>query len=163
MNWADFVIIGVLAVSTLVSLMRGFVKEAVSLATWVAAIWLAILFTDPLADRLAAWIDVPSVRAIGAFALIALLVLILGGLLNFLIGQLVEKTGISGTDRLLGLVFGLGRGVILVALLVLVAGATPFPEDPWWHHSVLMPYFERLAVWSMHYLPADLAQHIHYN
>ena len=54
---------------------------------------------------------------------------------------------------LLGMVFGVARGALLVCALVLLAGLTPFPQDPWWQDSVLVPYFEELALWLKDLLP----------
>jgi membrane protein required for colicin V production len=97
-----------------------------------------------------------------AFAALMLVSLVVGGLVNFLVIQLVERTGLSGTDRLIGMVFGLARGVLVIAVLVLVAGLTPFPGDPWWQESRLIPYFEELALWLGELLPEDIAERFDY-
>ena len=81
-----------------------------------------------------------------------------GGLVNYLIGQLVEKTGLTGTDRLIGMLFGAARGILLVTLLIFLAGLTPLPEDPWWNASQLIGYFQELAVWLKTLLPEDLGE-----
>lgn len=163
MNWADYAILGVLGLSVLVSLLRGFVREALSLAVWVAAFWAAFTFADPVAFRLENWVDLPSARLILAFALIFLVVLGVGGFINYLVGQLVDKTGLSGTDRLVGVVFGGARGVALVTAAVMLAGLTPLPRDPWWQKSRLLPGFERMAVWASGYLPETLGSQIGYD
>ncbi|MCB1874537.1 MAG: CvpA family protein [Chromatiales bacterium] len=162
MNWADYVILGVILLSAIVSLLRGFVREAFSLATWIAAIWLGILYAPLLAVQLEAYIAVPSLRLAAAFGAIFLITLLIGGLLNSLLGHLVDKSGLSGTDRVLGVLFGGARGVLIVAVLVLLAGATPFPNDPWWKESVLIPHFEQLAEQIRAFLPEDMAQSIAY-
>ena len=77
-------------------------------------------------------------------------VLIAGAIVNFLIGQLVKSTGLGGTDRLLGMVFGALRGsIIVLALLILVPGVVPVTEDPWWHESLLIPHFLRFENWAV--------------
>jgi membrane protein required for colicin V production len=157
MNWVDYVIIGIISLSALISLMRGFVREALSLVVWVAAFWIAWSFFRELALQLDV-ISVPSVRLGVSFAILFVTSLLLGALVNFLVGQLVEKTGLSGTDRLIGVVFGAARGALLVAVLVLLAGLTPFPNDPWWQESQLIPFFQELAVWLKSLLPADIGQ-----
>lgn len=162
MTWFDYFIIGVIAISALVSLWRGFLKEAVSLAVWVLAFWVAWTFFRDLAPQLVTWIDTPSVRLGLAFAALFLVTLVVGGLVNYLFIQLVEHTGLSGTDRMIGMVFGLARGVLLVAALVLLAGLTPIPNDPWWQASVLAPYFEELALWLRDLLPGDIAERFRY-
>ena len=80
-----------------------------------------------------------------------------------MISSLVEKTGLTGTDRSLGIIFGLVRGVAIVTLLVLIAGATPMPEDSWWQSSLLLEHFEKMAIWLQTLLPADIAEYIHFS
>ncbi|RMG29771.1 MAG: CvpA family protein [Gammaproteobacteria bacterium] len=160
MTWADYVIIAILAVSTLISFFRGFVREALSLATWVAALWVALSFSPRVAEFLSRWIETPSIRSLVAILVLFLLVLLAGGILSFLVSALVEKTGMSGTDRALGMIFGLVRGVVLVGVLVLLAGLTPAPRDPWWQASRLMPYFVEVAQWMRGWLPPDVADDI---
>ena len=160
LTWADYVIIAIVAVSTLISLFRGFVREALSLATWVAALWVALTFSPQLADQLARWIETPSLRSIIAILVLFVLVLIAGGIVNFLVSSLIDKTGMTGTDRALGMVFGLVRGVVLVGVLVLLAGLTPAPQDPWWRESQLMPYAVQVAEWMREWLPEDVAENI---
>lgn len=163
MNWADYAIIAILALSVLVSLMRGFVREALSLAVWVAAFWAAFSFADPVSTGLTDWVEQPSARLMLAFAAIFLVVLGIGGLINFLVGRLVSKTGLSGTDRMVGMVFGGVRGVALVVLVVMLAGLTPLPRDSWWQESRLIPHFERMALWAGQFLPETLEAHIGYD
>src|SRR5699024_8046536 len=120
MVWIDYFILAVIVLSILLSLIRGFVREAVSLGTWLAAFGLALTFAGPLSRWFTA-IDSDALRIILAFALLFVAVLIVGAVLNHVISALVDKTGLSGTDRLIGAVFGFGRGLVLVAALVLVA------------------------------------------
>ena len=157
MIWVDYVIIGILGLSALISLMRGFVREALSLAAWVLAFWVSWTFFRELAVQLD-WFTVPSVRLGAAFAILFIATLMVGALVNFLMGQLVDKTGLSGTDRLLGMFFGAARGAVLVAILVLLAGLTPFPNDPWWTQSQLIGYFQELAIWLKELLPPDIGE-----
>lgn len=162
MTWFDYLIIGVVAVSTLISLWRGFLREAFSLAVWVLAFWVGWTFFRELAPQLSPWIDTPSVRLGLAFVALMIVALVVGGLVNVLLIQLVERTGLSGTDRTIGMVFGAARGVLLIAVLVLLAGLTPITEDPWWRSSVLVPYFEELALWLRDLLPGDIADRFNY-
>ncbi len=118
MNWADWVIVALIAVSALLSLKRGFVKEALSLVTWVMAFIIARLFADQLSTLLTSYIDTPSARVVAAFVLLFVVVLFTGALMNNLIGMLIKATGLSSTDRLLGMVFGVARGCILVVVTI---------------------------------------------
>lgn len=162
MIWVDYAIVGVVALSAIISLIRGFVREAISLATWIAAFLIAWLFFRELAVQLEPWIDAPSIRLGAAFFILLIACLILGGLIGYLAGKLVDKTGLSGTDRMIGAVFGTARGMVLMAILVLLGGLTPLPKDDWWQHSLLIPYFQDLAVWLQSLLPPDLAEKFHY-
>jgi membrane protein required for colicin V production len=156
LNWTDFTIIGIVAVSTLISLVRGFVREAISLLTWVVAFWIAFKFTSIVATFFGNYIKTPSFRLILAFALIFIIVLILGGLVNFLISELINHTGLSGTDRVLGMVFGITRGVLLISVLILLGEMTAFHNDPWWQNSTLIPHFHSIVNWLHGLLPEKL-------
>lgn len=162
MIWFDYLIIGIIALSAFISLWRGFVKEAFSLAVWVLAFWVGWTFFRELAPHLSQWVETPSIRLGIAFVLLMILALVVGGLVNFLVVQLVQRTGLSGTDRLVGMVFGAARGVLLVSALILLAGLTPMPNDPWWQASVLAPYFQEMALWLRDLLPGDIAEHFQY-
>jgi len=153
MEYSDYAVLGIIAVSTLVGVFRGFVKEAFSLAVWAAAFLVAFHYSGALALQLESQIALPSARTALAFSGLFLLVLLLGGLLTFLVGKLVETTGLSGTDRLLGGVFGSIRGLFLVIVMLLVAGLTPVPQDPWWQSSRSIQSLLPLAQWSTQYLP----------
>jgi membrane protein required for colicin V production len=162
MNWVDILIIGIIAVSAIISLIRGFVQEALSLATWIAGFTLAWFFFRQLAVQLEPWIEVASLRLGVAYGIILLVVLLLGALVNILMKSLVESTGLSGTDRLIGIFFGVARGAVVVSILMLLAGLTPFPGDTWWTESRLIPYFQEMALWMKAYLPADVAANFSY-
>lgn len=159
MNWADYCIIGVLALSVLMGLLRGFIGEVLALACWIAAFWFAWVFGPQLGAAFTA-IDTPSVRVLLGYAICFVAVLIAGAIVAFLMRKLIAGSGLSGSDRLLGMVFGLFRGLALVVLLVFVLGFTPFPRDAWWHQSQLLPTFEPGARWLSAQLPADVTKHL---
>ena len=148
MNEADWVIIAVLTLSTLISVMRGFIKEALSLLIWVGAFIIARTFGFHLAELLRDSIEVEGVRYAAAFAILFIASLVAGSLLMWFIGTLVKMSGLSSTDRLLGTVFGLVRGglVILVALILLKN--TPLAQSSWWVESAMIPQFLLLEDWS---------------
>lgn len=146
MVWIDFVILGIIALSAVVSLVRGFVKEAMSLATWLAAFFVASTFYADLSALLD--ISDPIIRNATAIAILFVLTLILGALINYIVSQLVDKTGLSGTDRVLGVCFGAMRGVLIVAaLLFFIDSMTGFNQSLWWQQSVLIPEFEVVIQW----------------
>lgn len=160
MSYVDWVLLGIIAVSLLVGLLRGFVKEVFALAVWAAAFFVAFQFSGVVAEHLADQVSLPSARNALAFGSLFLLVLLIGGLLTYLVGLLVEKTGLSGTDRLLGGVFGALRGLLLVIGLVLVAGFTPVPQDPWWDESRVIQSVLPLAEWAAGFLPESIREHL---
>ncbi|KAF1056224.1 MAG: Colicin V production protein [Pseudomonas delhiensis] len=150
--------IGIIVVSSLISLSRGFVKEALSLLTWIVAGSVAWMFGGALSEHLAPYIQLPSGRVIAACALLFIATLLVGALVNFIISELVRVTGMSGTDRVLGMAFGGARGVLLVVLLVGLLSLAPVQQDPWWQQSVLVPHFLMVADWSKNII-LNLAGH----
>lgn len=152
MNWIDFTILGVVALSTLISLVRGFVKEAVSLVVWIAAFFIASNFYSQLAPFLSQ-IDDSLIRNGVAIAILFVSTLIVGAIVNYLISMLVEKTGLTGTDRVLGAVFGLIRGgLIVAAVLFFVDAFTPLSSVDAWQTSLLIPEFSVVIEWFFDYL-----------
>ena len=163
MEYVDYAILGIIAISILVGALRGFVKEAFSLVVWAAAFLVAFQYSGALALQLESHIDLPSARTSLAFAGLFLVVLLVGGLATYLVGKMVEKTGLSGTDRLLGGVFGGIRGLVLILALMLVAGLTPIPQDPWWQTSRSIQSLMPLAEWSAKFLPDYILEHLELN
>lgn len=157
MTWVDYAIVAVIALSAVISLMRGFLREALSLAVWIVAFWVSLAFSYSLARLFSGTIASPTVRVAVAFAVLFLSVLLIGALVNYLAVQLVKGSGLTAVDRLIGVVFGTARGVALVAVLVLLAGLTSLPREPWWHHSMLLGHFQALALWLRGWLPAGIA------
>ncbi len=160
--WIDVVILALIALSAILSLFRGFVREAVALATWLVALMVSMAFYEDLATILSQWISTPTAQKVTAFVILFICVLLLGAIVNYLAGRLVDKTGLTGTDKMLGIVFGVARGGVIVAILVLLAGLTPLPQDPWWQDSQFLGYFEEFAMWMRNYLPSDIADNITY-
>ncbi|NQD92502.1 CvpA family protein [Pseudomonas sp. CrR25] len=147
-TWVDWAIIAIIAISSLISLSRGFVKEALSLLTWIIAGIVAWMFGGALSQHLSEFIETPSARVIAACALLFLVTLLVGALVNYLISELIRVTGLSGTDRFLGMVFGAARGGLLVVVLVGLLSLAPVQQDPWWQQSTLLPHFLMVADWS---------------
>ena len=156
MIWVDIVIPGVIAISALFSLMRGFVREALSLLGWMAAFWVALTFAKDFADLLLTGVSTPSLRVVISFTILFVVTLVITALINRLAGQLVARTGLTGTDRMIGMIFGGARGVLVVCVLVLLAGFTTMPQDPWWQESALIDVFHKLALWLRYTVAPEL-------
>jgi membrane protein required for colicin V production len=163
MIWIDFAIIGVIFISLVIGLMRGLIREALSLITWILAIWVGLNYGRSLSGFLEQFIAYPSIRMAVSFLILFFLTLILGSVIGYLLGELIKKTGLTGSDRFAGMIFGIGRGLLVVAILVMLAGMTPIPEDPWWNESKLIPPFQSLAIWLRDNMPADLTDYIYYS
>lgn len=145
MNWADITILCVLLFSGLISLKNGFIKEALSLAVWLVALIVAVSFKGQMAQLLTDAIATPSLRQMAAFAILFIATLIIGGLLNHLLAHLVSVTGLTGTDRFLGFLFGIVRGGLVIMLLVFfLPELIPVEQDAWWRDSQLIPHFVAL-------------------
>ncbi|MBO2653541.1 CvpA family protein [Shewanella algae] len=152
MVWIDYAIIIVIGLSTLISLIRGFAKEAMSLVVWFAAFFIASQFYHDLAVHITQ-INDEVLRNGVAIAILFIVTLIVGALVNYLIGQLVSKTGLSGTDRILGLCFGALRGALIVsAILFFMDAFTGAPKTDWWQGSQLVPEFGVVIQWFFDYL-----------
>lgn len=158
----DYAILGILLISSFISLIRGFVKEALSLVGWVLAFWVSLGYAVPLSRLIGSRLDDPTLRLIIAFAALFILTLIVSSVINFFASRLVQRTGLTGTDRFLGVVFGFLRGALLVSVLVLLAGLTTLPREPWWNDSFLLFRFQAIAMWIRDFLPDNVAASFHF-
>ena len=151
----DWAIVAVLAISTLMSLRRGFLKEALSLGTWIAAFVVARQFHEPMDQLLDAQIVDSLMRSIAAFAALFIGTLLVGAALGFLLGALINATGLSSTDRMLGMVFGFARGALIVTVVIGLLNLTPLVGDSWYTTATLAPHFETVAQWALDQLSAS--------
>lgn len=147
----------------MISFFRGFLREALSLLVWILAFWVAWTFFRDVAPYLSEWISAPSLQMAVAFTALVIGFVVFGGIVTWIIGNLVDKTGLTGTDRVIGILFGAARGVVIIAVVVLLAGATPFPQDPWWQESQLIPQFETVALRLKEMLPEDIGQYLEFS
>ena len=158
----DILILALIGFSVVLGVWRGFLREAISLAAWVAAFLLAFVFVDEGASYLTKTIPVPEIRFILAFGGLFLFVLFVGGLVNIIVGQIVVKAGLDSADRLMGFVLGMLRGVAIVAILVLLAGLSPLPQENWWHQSLFLPHLQGLALWMRDLLPPEYVDYFNF-
>lgn len=160
MTGIDYAFIAVIIISTLFSLLRGFIKEAISLGSWIVAMWVSVTFASSLSGFMPAGIENPAFRLGLSFVALFVMTLILGVMVNILLGQIINRTGLSSVDRALGMVFGLLRGVLIVTVFVMLASLTAIQDQSIWQSSELVPRFQAFASWLQVYLPDDLAASI---
>lgn len=151
LNWVDLVILLITAVSCLFGLWRGFVREVLSLLAWIAALLFARVYSDNLAPAFESWIDSETMRNVFAFALLFIATLLAGAVVNHLVAKLIDMSGLKMTDRLLGSLFGIARGVVIVMVFVFFGGSF-FAEEPWWQNSRLIPYGMELVEMSQMFI-----------
>ncbi len=163
MNAADIAIAVVLGLSSLLSLLRGLVKEILSLLAWVVAFWVALAYGANAAQWLDGLITQPSARKALAFVVLLIGTLIAFGLLNSLVAKLLSNSGLGDTDKLLGMIFGLLRGLAIMMVLVLLAGLTSAPLQDWWQSSIFLPRLSTAAHWLLAWLPPEFGRHFGYD
>ncbi len=161
MNGFDYAVVGVLAISLLVGILRGFVKELVMLVGWIAAFALATAFSDRAARLMPDNVG-PLVAQLLGFAAIFIGTLVLAALMGLVLSMLARSAGLGWSDRSLGACFGALRGVLIVLAAVLVLGFTPLPQQPFWKHAVLSGPFETAVVALKSFLPDDMARRLEY-
>lgn len=140
MNNADYALIVLVGLSALLGLWRGLVREALAIAAWLLALWGAVAFGQVAASFLGGRIGDPVLRLWAGRLLVLVVVLLAGSLVGWIVGRLVRSSPASGFDRFLGLLFGVGRGVLVAGIFVLALSLAGFDAEPWWRQSKLIPY-----------------------
>jgi membrane protein required for colicin V production len=163
MNGFDIALLVVLFGSAAFGAWRGFVREVLSLLSWVLAAILAWSFADDVGGFFTSLGGEPALRQALAFVLLFITVLIIGAIISFVVHRAFVKGDFARwPNRLLGAAFGIGRGVVILTIVFLLAGLTALPQRSWWRDAALSPYFERVARFASSYLPSDVARHIRY-
>lgn len=150
--WVDFAILMVTGISCMLGLWRGFVREVLSLLAWVAAFLVARVYSEDLAPLVGGWIASEPMQNVFAFAVLFIVTLIVGAMVNHLVAKLIDISGLKLTDRLLGGVFGIARGVVILMAFVYF-GASFFATEPWWSESQFIPYGADLLEMTRVYIP----------
>lgn len=145
MTPADYVLIGIVAISAIVGVVRGLLREGISLLSWILAIWAAWHFGPSLEPKLGGVLADASVRPWAARAIVFIGVLLAGAAVAWIVGYFVQLSIFRGTDKLLGLLFGLLRGIVVLGVLVIIGQTLRMDDERWWKTSKLMPYAESSA------------------
>ena len=144
---ADIVIAAAIAISVVIGFARGFVKEAISIASLLIAIWAALQFGPDVGSIADNWLASDDLQKWFGWILVFVVILTLGGLVGWGLSKLVRLSVLSGTDRGLGAIFGFCRGAILVGVAVMGAQYAELDNDSWWDRSIFIPYAEFVADW----------------
>ncbi len=156
----DYAVLAVVGLSILLSMMRGFLREILALAGWVAAFFVARFYTLELAPLLPESIPSESLRLLAAFVILFLATLLVSSLLAIALSEVFKKVGLGWLDRWLGALFGLARGILIVSVLVLLAGLTSVPQDARWRNAMFSAPFEALVTSALPWLPSGIATHV---
>src|SRR5262249_28622010 len=159
----DFLVIGIVGLSTLAAFLRGFVRVAASLVAWVFGILAALRFSDAFGAMLPSFGEAPATRYVVAFVIILLAVLLVGALVGFVLSRAVRAIGLGFLDRFLGAILGLARGLVITVLLVLLAGLTALPAKDWWQNALLSRQLTTAALGLRPWLPKAWAERLDYN
>jgi len=160
MSIVDIIIITILLISTLIGVFRGFIRELLSLLSWVLALYVAWIFAEMGATYLVPYLPQAPLRVVAAFTGIFIIVLILASIVSYVLYRLFAIAGISGLDRSLGLVFGIARGVVIVAILIIGSIYMDFTSQPWWQGARLVSYFTLVTDFILTFLPAEIAENL---
>ena len=163
MNGFDFALIAIVALSTLFAFARGVVREVIALATWVVALVAAFAYAAPVSALFSGFDISAAAKHVLAFALILIAILVAGAILARMLSGAVRAIGLGFVDRMLGAVFGAARGVAVVVLFALIAGATTLPKQDWWQNSMLGRSLAEASLALKPYLPREWAERLDFS
>ena len=144
---ADVAIAVAIVFSIGVGIFRGFVKEAISIVTLLAAIWAAMNFGAYAGRWSESWVESEGLQMWIGRILIFIVILVVGGLVGWAFSRLVRLSALNGTDRSLGALFGFFRGALLLGVFIIGGQLASFDRDNWWRNSRLIPYGSAVADW----------------
>jgi len=158
----DFAVIAIVGLSVVFAIWRGVVREALSLLSWLIAFFAAKFFAPSVAVWYAPLSNNESVRIGAAWGTVFIVVLILVGIVGLLLSGTLKAIGLGGLDRLLGALFGLTRGLLVVTIVALLAGLTSLPKTEDWQKATTRPIVEPMAVLARSYLPEPLPTYVRF-
>lgn len=159
----DYVVLVIMGLSVLLSILRGFVREALALVSWLVAFFVAKLYTLELAPLLPQSIPSQSLRILAAFLILFLATLLICSLLAIALSAVFKRVGLGWMDRGLGALFGLARGIVIVGVLVLLGGLTTLPKDVRWRNAMFSAPLEAMVISLLPWFPTDIAKHVKYD
>jgi len=162
MTVIDIIVLAIVGISVLIGVLRGLVREVLALVAWVAAFLVANLLAPDAAKLLPQAMASEEIRLLVSFVVVFIVMLVGLSVLAILASKVVKVVGLGPADRVVGGVFGLARGVLVVMILVLLAGLTSLPRQPMWRNAALSSPLEAFAGYIKGWLPADLSKRIKY-
>lgn len=162
MTWFDYTVIAIAGLSILLGWWRGLVYEVLSLLGWVAAYLVARMFAADMGLLMPASLGAEAVKTTVAFVLLFIVTLIASSIVTWLLSKFVKWVGLGWLDGLLGALFGMVRGMLVIVALVLLAGLTDLPKEPAWREARLSDPLQKAALAAKKWLPVSVAQRVHY-
>lgn len=162
MNSFDYTVLIIIGVSIVVSMMRGAIRELLSIAGWIAAFYVAKSYSMQLVTLLPLTIPTQQLRVLAAFIILFLGVLLVVNLLSIALSSLINKIGLSWLNRFFGAFLGFAKGLIIVCVVVFLAGLTSIPQDARWTNAMFSSPLEALIKSVLPWLPQTVAQHVKY-
>jgi membrane protein required for colicin V production len=163
MTQFDYIALAILGLSMLLSVMRGLTQEVLALLAWVLSFWCASHFAEQASHWMPESLPSESLRYVAGFIVVFFVVWLLSAIVRITLNQFLSATGLKPLDRLLGAVFGVARGFLLMLTLVMLAGLTSFPRSAVWRNAMFSPLFEQSATLVKPWLPEVLATRIQFD
>lgn len=163
MTLFDYIVLTIVGLSIILSVMRGLVKEVLSIFAWFAAFYVGRTYTDQILPLIPLDVPTESLRVLAAFLVLFVATLLLSTLLAIAISAIFKKIGLGWLNRVLGAVFGTFRGVLIVCILVFLAGLTEVPKDARWKNAMFSAPIEALVISLLPWLPEGITKHVKYD
>lgn len=162
MTYFDYIVLAILGLSVLIGVMRGLVREVLSILGWVAAFVVAQSYTTQLSPMLPNAIPSESLRYLAAFVILFLATLLITSLLAIALSQVFKLTGLGWIDRIFGAIFGILRGMLILGVLVFLCGLTDVPKNPSWSAAMFSAPLEAMVMSAKSWMPPAIAERISY-
>lgn len=159
----DYAVLVIIGLSIILSVMRGLVAEVLSIAGWVAAFFVAKTYTSEILPMMPLDIPTESLRVLAAFLVLFLATLLVATLLTIALSAILKKIGLGWLNRLLGALFGIARGLLIVCIIVFLAGLTDIPKDARWRNAMFSAPIEAMVINMLPWLPENIAKHVKYD
>ena len=159
----DYIVLSIIGLSVILSVMRGVVREVLAIVGLVAAFYVGVTYTNQLLPMMPVDIPNEALRVLAAFLVLFLATLLLATLLGIALSAIFKKAGLGWLNRLLGALFGVARGLLIVCVIVFLAGLTDIPKDPRWRNAMFSAPIEALVVNLLPWVPEGIAKHVKYD